>query len=260
MLFHQMNKLIKIQLAIFLLIILITFTSASEIFKQSEIVDIKQSCYNNGTYCSSTASCNITITDPFSEIILSNQKMTNQLSYHNYTLSSANTSVTGEYIYRVVCNDITPLAQNFGTFTFMITPNGEEITSGRALFYIGIIIILIFFISALTYGLIKNDSPFMKVLMFGLIWLVLIAMSYTIWTTTVNFFPFNLFIGRFFYWIFIVILVLTFPMIIGSWGWYFWLLYKIKPIQEMLDNGVPEDRAYAGKIKGDLDKLRRGNL
>ena len=75
------------------------------IYKQYSEVDLKIPCYNNGTWCGSTAICNITAMWPNGTILVNNGMMTNQGSFHNYTLSSSQTSVVGVYSDSMVCND-----------------------------------------------------------------------------------------------------------------------------------------------------------
>ena len=54
------------------------------VYQQDKEVDLKVPCFNNGTYCSGSATCNVTILYPNSSVLVDNQLMTNGGSYHNY--------------------------------------------------------------------------------------------------------------------------------------------------------------------------------
>lgn len=75
---------------------------ASYTYKLHNNIDIKNPCYFNGTYCLSTAVCNITVYDPDNLIIVNNRAMTYQTSYFNYTLPTGNYTI-GLYKNDMVC-------------------------------------------------------------------------------------------------------------------------------------------------------------
>lgn len=124
---------------IILALLLIPVVSAQTnefVFKQFDPVDLKVVCYNNG-YCSSASACNISVYDPENEIVINNGLMTNQNSYHNYTLTGTQTSVNGEYDVLGFCQDGT--YSDIIDFTFVITPSGYTNLLG---FFIIIIVLL----------------------------------------------------------------------------------------------------------------------
>jgi hypothetical protein len=132
-------------------LILIPLVSAGWIFEYNNSIDLKPSCINNGTYCSSSAICNITINYPNGTVQINNDRMTNQGSFHNYTLNDS--TILGTYFNTMVCNDngIT----GYDTFEFKITGNGREEAGGvvTSLFVIAFIFILIYLIIFLFYGI-----------------------------------------------------------------------------------------------------------
>lgn len=109
------------------------------VYQQNAEIDIKTNCFNNGTYCTASAQCNISIYYPNETIIVNNQPMTNQESFYNYTLSSAYTGTLGEYHATLVCIDGVEAGND--EFTFDITYNGKEKPTEWI-----IIIFMIFFI------------------------------------------------------------------------------------------------------------------
>lgn len=117
--------------------------SAEDIYKKNDKIDIKESCFNNGTYCSASASCNITVYKPSSVVVYSNRLMTNNITYHNFTLiNNSDTNETGLYRYFITCNDGS--LKNFATFEFEVTDTGGEEPSEilKLAFYIGFFVIL----------------------------------------------------------------------------------------------------------------------
>jgi len=111
------------------------------IFKQDKVADIKVPCFNNNSYCSVDAQCNITISYPNGTILVDNGIMTNNISFHNYTLNTNLTSLNGDYSTSIVCNDVSN--NGFSTFTFKITPSGTEPSTAQGIVYLILIAIAI---------------------------------------------------------------------------------------------------------------------
>lgn len=132
------------------ILILIPIVSAGMIFKINDFAEVTTPCINNGSICSTSALCNITITYPNGTALVEMAEMSNQGSLHNYTY---NASMLGTYRSTVVCldNGIT----GYDTFEFKITGNGKEEASGivTALFIIIFLIILIYLIIIVFYGI-----------------------------------------------------------------------------------------------------------
>ena len=97
---------------------------SADVYEAETNVSLSQSCYNNGTYCSGSAVCNITIFSPTGEVLTNNFEMTNQNAFFNYTLDSSNTTELGDYEYRIMCDDSG--LSNFGVFAFEVTPSGTS--------------------------------------------------------------------------------------------------------------------------------------
>ena len=239
------------KLYLFLILIFLVGTITALTYKQSTEIDLKIPCFNNtDAFCSKGSYCNITVYNPASILLLDSVNMTNQGAYFNATLSPSDSSVNGEYSTIIQCTD--GIQNGFSTFNFNITPNGEEIDEGTAIFRIGLIVILLILLIFCAFGFFKVETPFMKTLFFGIGWLLLTALFYICWVSSVNFFYSNQFIGKFFYWGFVLAEILLFPLLLLSWGWYFYLIYKLKPIQKMIDSGVPTDEIYERQVNGGL--------
>ena len=120
---------------IVLLIPIVLAVSPSYTYKQNTIVDLKFFCFNeNNTYCLSNTKCNITILYPDSTLLVSDGNMTYNNNYFNYTLTSTQTSILGEYAITVLCYNSNNAS--FSTYTFEILQSGFS----RGNFPLGIII------------------------------------------------------------------------------------------------------------------------
>ena len=108
--------------------------------EQGKAYDIQRPCFNNGTYCSGASVCNITVSNSAGTVMVYNQRMTNKLSYHNYTLSASQTQNLGTYNAIVTCTD--GLLSGEDTFTIYSSPMGSTKTLG-----------FFFLIFALLYGI-----------------------------------------------------------------------------------------------------------
>ena len=107
-------------------------------YEQSKELDLKVPCINNNTFCSASATCNITILYPNSSNLIYGVAMTNAGTYHNYVLDGNQTAVSGEYSTTVVCAD--GAENGYSTFIFNINPTGNEITQAQGFSSLGLIL------------------------------------------------------------------------------------------------------------------------
>jgi hypothetical protein len=137
---------------LFALMLLVLPLVSADVYEAETNISLTQSCYNNGTYCSGSAVCNISVFSPTGEVLVNNLEMTNQNAFFNYTLSDSNTSEFGDYEYRIMCEDSG--LSNFGIFAFEVTPSGTSPTTAHAIFYvIAFIFSIVFFLLALLGGI-----------------------------------------------------------------------------------------------------------
>ena len=151
------NKLFPIIMAGVLLCLLLPFVS-SQIYQKNSEVDLKVPCLNNNTYCSSTAMCNITIFYPNASVLIANGNMTNQFSFHNYSLKTWQTSEIGEYITNVICLD--GIEKGSTSFTFKINYLGKELTEGQSTLYLGLLalLVLLFVLNFVGMGFLPSKN------------------------------------------------------------------------------------------------------
>lgn len=110
--------------------------------------DLKRPCFNNGTYCSSSAICNVTISYPNGDTLTSNQRMTNQLSFHNLTLTNFNISQLGIMPTTMICNDPGGDIKGNAVDTFEIEVTGDGFKPNVfpiefSIFILGIVLVFV---------------------------------------------------------------------------------------------------------------------
>jgi len=240
---------LKYSLVMVAMILTISVVCASNpsfgIFEQNECVELKQICFINGSQCDV---CNLTSIDyPDGRIAVNNTQMQKREGDFNYTFCDS--TYNGRYDVNGYCTYGSDVKKPFTAF-FEVTPNGELPTSSKALFYIGAMVILLLMFFMTIAGLIRFERPSWKLLFGGLSYLMLIAISYTAWVISINFITATAFIGNFFYWIFIILLIAFVPLFLGAIAWYIWLLMSIKQINNMIERGIPGDEAYENSIRG----------
>lgn len=122
--------------------------------------DLKVTCINVG-YCSNESVCNINVENPDDSLLVSGQNMTNQVSFHNYTITPEQ---LGKYGVKGFCLD-GDITQEID-FPFLVSPDGNQVDTGESMMYIWILIILlillgvgIYFSIVIPYGdLIEFDE------------------------------------------------------------------------------------------------------
>lgn len=150
----------KLILLLVLGIFLFSFVSALEtpIYPLDKPLDLKVYCVNNG-WCSSSAICNINVDSPTNKQLVSGQNMTNQISFHNYTLTP---NESGTYQVRGVCTE--GILSKKVSFDFKATPSGKSSSTGESILYIGmsiiffgLLLLMFYLIMALPYENEKDD-------------------------------------------------------------------------------------------------------
>ena len=130
-----MKKLILI----LIFLCLISSVSAS-VYQKGNNIDLKVPCINSGAYCSSSTTCNLTTIYPNETILLNNLEMTNQVSFHNYTLNASDINVIGEYKNIVMCTD--GIYNGTSTFIIDVTLSGNSEPGEKSFILAGIFIVI----------------------------------------------------------------------------------------------------------------------
>lgn len=220
------DKTLKLLFCMIFLLTILPFIYA-ETYEQGETLDLKISC--DKINCS--ISNNITITAPNSTTIVSNKLMTISNGYANYTLSA--TDDVG--VYQFFTYDL-----NNGSYSgsFSITPNGENATVGNAIFYIGLLAVLLFFLAITIYFFISFDNLLGRVATIGASYLLILAITFIAWNMAESFITSAPFLIDMLRILFFVLIVMAFPLLIGGFIWYFLMLWKVKEIERLMSKGM----------------------
>lgn len=127
-------------LMLFAILLVIPLVIAQSVYRQGEDIDLKVPCINSGDYCSSSAMCNLTTMYPNESLLVNNQQMTNQISFHNFTLNGTEIDVTGDYKNVMRCKDGN--YNGTSTFSFPVTLSGTEEPTDKGTILIGIFIVV----------------------------------------------------------------------------------------------------------------------
>lgn len=240
-----MNKKVFPFMLVSIIFIIFLYSSVygQSIFKQNNIIDLKVQCILNGTFCSGSAACNLTLNYPNNSIYINNQPMTNQISFYNYTLGDS--SVLGNYPCSATCCDGIYCGTNQDC-SFEITPSGLESSIANALYYFGALFIFILLFSGSIYLIWKSNKPWLKLLFTSSAYLVFIALSFIAWQISVNFITTILFIQTILYFIWFIGLILFLPFIFISGLWLLDMASKEKDIQKKIGMGYSENEARNG--------------
>jgi hypothetical protein len=113
----------KILLVLMLGIFLISFVSAIDYtFPYNTEYDIKRPCFNNGTFCQSSFTCNVTYLYPDGSVVLDNVQMTRTATYYNVTITQSLNNKLGVYQGIMSCTDGT--VSGGDTFEAEVTADG----------------------------------------------------------------------------------------------------------------------------------------
>ncbi len=165
-----MNKLI---ICLMMGMFLITVVSAADFLgQQYEDITIIENCRDEGAPCDATYLCNITITDPFNNVTVSNAPMTREDTYYNFTLTDTNE--LGIYNYLTDCGNSTFSGSNEGTLE--VTTTGKNVNS--TLTIIILLVALVLFVIALITK--EHSIGFISGVLFLLsgIWIMIYGLTY----------------------------------------------------------------------------------
>lgn len=221
--------------------------SRQPVYEQGIDTTISFPCTTGGNYCSANASCRTTIINPDGDVLINNFNMSRNDAVFEVNLSSNQTSTLGEYDFNVVCSDNGNSVSRF--LSFHVTPNGEMPTTASGILYIGLLVLLLIMFGFIIYGFIISKTLPVKFLLFHLGYLMFISILFIAWNMSENYFMSVTFITAFFRIAWWVSFIAYFPLILTSFIWVGYMMITIKEIDNMMERGVPEDEAWARKMK-----------
>lgn len=133
--------------SLFLIVPLVSAADIERNIQQHDTVDLKFYCQeNDGTDCSTGASCALSLNNPDGTLFVNGVNMTNQGTFHNLTTSFSN---LGDYTGKMVCID-SP-ASGVASVLITVTPTGQTGQTG----YYFLIILLSY--GVVLFGVWKKD-------------------------------------------------------------------------------------------------------
>lgn len=189
----------------------------------------------------SSTNCTFYLSNSLGNILIANEDVTYSNGYWHYLILSGNFSDVGTYSYGIGCEGI-GLAGAYAE-TWDVTPNGIELTIGRAVIDIGLLLIFVIFLIGTVVLFMESENLLARVGMFGLGYLLLIAITFVSWNMANDFLLSAPFIASMFRILFFVLVIGLFPLVIGAFAYYFIMLFKIKEIENLMKKGVPYSEA-----------------
>lgn len=234
---------------------LLVTASPSFFIKNSEAYNITFSCKNEQNtlaLCSNSASCNITIAYPNSTLMVSNGEATNlNNGKFRYSLVSSQTQLNGEYAVWAGCSD--GGLNNSLSFSYRVTQTGEELTEGKGLVYmvllIGTLIIFIFSVYGSIVLPFKNKRgelgniikierlKYFKITLMVVTYLIFIWLINLLLTLSVNFLLLTQF-TTFFTVIFNFLNAMVYPIFVMVFVFMLFMLWNDLKLDKMLDRGL----------------------
>jgi len=202
----------KLIILLFICILLpIVTAGTSFIFQKETNADIKIECLDlNNSFCEESTACQITIYYPNQSIMISNESMSHNAVYFNYTLDSSQIKAIGEYGVFTSCQGD---ENGFSTFNFLVTASGQEkINFGEGLSLFGsLIVIIIIAIFFFTISFLFQNYA-VKLVFIGLASMILvISVLFALVTVMQNLGGYQSFVeGYTSFWLIIKILVYVF--------------------------------------------------
>ncbi len=211
-------------------------------FTLNETIDLWQTCSD----CTFVNISSIIYPDGTKDIV--NLGMTKSGTFYNYTFS--NTSQLGTYFYNVFGDKNT--LNKTETLCFDITPNGEVFTQGKAISYIGFIIILFFMFGLSLFGSIVipwkhvrtqegyivgiNEMRYVKLILWALNYVLLMflfGLSYKFFREAgIEGFT------SFFYWAYKIMESFIYPTLIATVIFMVMAFLASKRLREQLERGI----------------------
>jgi hypothetical protein len=220
----------------------ITISRLSYNYKEGSIIDVKNPCYYNGAYCPVSTVCMITIFDSENnkDVLVSNQNMTYQVTYFNYTLPDTNYSI-GSYPADMVCT----YNGNSGSQRFYLDiGTGYTLTIQSALMYIFLILCLGLTFTIFGFYVFNSTNRLgYRVALFNIDYFVFIVLMFFIWKLTTGYLPDINFLSQILYYLWVIPLLISWIMILVSAGVLINSALAGKKQDRLIQMGYSEDEA-----------------
>lgn len=227
------KQLTLLILGIFLLTLFANFVNA---YEQGTDVSFRVGCEHLN--CSQTYT--VTVEDPDSLVIVDGGGTSIQGGYLNFSLNATQTAKNGVYNVFLIGDGADPF---YHTGQIVITPNGEVPTEANAIFYIGLLALIVVGFVLIVYFGVTTENIIVKTFAVGFGHLFLIAITFLSWQMAADFLTSSPFLVSFLYYLFLVVMIAFFPMLIILFAYGVYMALTIKEIKDMVERGIPESEA-----------------
>jgi hypothetical protein len=114
--------------------------------------------------------------------------------------------------------------------------------TGEAIVYLGLNGVLLIFLIICFVIFLNFNSLLSRVSSFGMGYLLIISISFVSWQMANDFLT-SEFLIAIFRIIFLILMIGAFPLLIGAFAWYIYMLTQINEIKRLMSKGFSEDEA-----------------
>lgn len=198
---------------------------------------------SNGVPITSGASCIFRVysVSDSGALIFTNSTPLQQQNIFYFSIPNSIYNKTSEYTRLIQCNS--SIAGGFYKSTFRANVHGEELSISIALFYIFLAGILIIFLVMTIASFVTFDNLLNRVAMFGLSYLLLIAITFIGWNMASDFISNAEFVVTMLRILFLMLVIGAFPVLVGAFAWYIIMLFKVKEIDRLMNKGMDYSEA-----------------
>lgn len=217
---------------------------ADSVLKQSESYEFEVHAYNisNGLPIISGISCYLHLYNSTGNHIYEGFDATASHNFdYTFNVNGGNFSSSGVYYINYQCNN--SILGGYEANYLEITPNGEEATEGKAIFYMGLFAVLIFFFAISLYFMINGEHLLIRGGGLGFAYLTLLIITFIGWNMANDFLTSSPIIISFLRTLFFVLIIGALPMLLGALAWYFLMTMKVKAISNLMTKGLSYDEA-----------------
>lgn len=197
--------------------------------------------------CANCTSVNITTIQHLNQTLqVLNQPMT-PVAAGVYNYSFCETQSNGEVIYNTIGNPNGVLDTQ--TVHLPITPNGEEPTIAKAIFYVGLLGVLLLFLGLIFWAHMGDKSELTRFWWFSFMWIPMIGITFICWNMASDFLTSSPMIASIFKWAFLV-MIICYPFFLLTLVLYtFYWIYNQKAVQELITRGFTQEEAE-NRVRG----------
>lgn len=214
--------------------------------QQNAPLNLLFDCSFNNTDCTTSATCNATLQYP-NQTLMFNNLQTGQAFFPKFNKTIPDTSVLGLHSGEVTCCQSGYCGQR--SYFFDITPNGEKPTIAKAIFYISLLALLIFFLSVIFVAHMNDESHLARFWWFSFMWILIWAILFIGWNMARDFLTSQGAIEGILWWSWLIIGLIYPFFILGLVLYTFYWIYQQKEVQKLITRGFSLEDAEA-RVKG----------